>query len=58
MAAVENCNVLKLCVCGSGWRAEDEAAGRDSWPKDDCVFIAGSPRASHTGLEGHGYQSV
>ncbi len=55
---VENCNVLTVCLCDSGCRAADEAAGRDSWPKDYRVFIAGSHRASHTGLEGHGYQSV
>lgn len=33
-----------MCVCV----AVDEAAGRDSWLKVYCVFIAGSPRASHT----------
>lgn len=58
MAAVGMCSILSVCLCDSGWRAGDEAAGRDSQPKDDCVFIAGSPRASHSGLEGHGYQSA
>lgn len=48
--ATEGC----LCVCVP----LDEAAGRDSLPKDYCVFIGGSPRASHTRLQGHDYQSV
>lgn len=58
MATTGIYSILVVYLCGSGWRAVDEAAGRDSWLKDDCVFIAGSPRATHTGLEGHGYQSV
>ena len=57
-AAVEWLPLKSQCLCGSDCRAADEAAGRDSWLEDGCVFTAGSLRAAHTGLKKHGYQSM